>query len=112
MNAQPCTTQFQFAPGPYSYGWDRDGCNDYWYIYPVANEKNTLAQILFGEDIPGDMERTEPQARLFAAAPELLSVLKKLLNAVSALPANVLDTDFFEIERAAKLLIANTEGRT
>ncbi|HEY1684370.1 MAG TPA: hypothetical protein VGG19_06385 [Tepidisphaeraceae bacterium] len=104
-------SNFKYASGPYSYGWDRDGCNDYWYIFPASDQKNTLAQILFWDSVPDEMEQTEAQARLFAAAPEVLDTLKRLLNAVATLPANVLDVDFFEIERDAKLLIANTEGR-
>jgi hypothetical protein len=111
MTTQDTEPKLQHTPGPYSYGWDRDGCNDYWYIFPASDESNTLASILFWDSKPGEMAQTGANARLFAAAPELLEMLKRMLSAVEALPTTILNVDIYEVERDAKILVAKTEGR-
>jgi len=70
------------TPGPYTYRRHSPGVDDYWQIVPIKDEKDVLASIFFWcDDDPASLERDEANARLFAAAPELLGALRAMLAA-------------------------------
>ncbi len=73
------TPTIEHAPGPYFYQRDKDGCDDTWNI--IAADGSCVGCIHFW-DKPGtrEAEETEANARLFAAAPELLGALERLVR--------------------------------
>jgi hypothetical protein len=75
MSATPHT------PGPFIYRKSEDGCDNYWDIVSVHEPHRRLASILFWDDDPQWTTQTEADARLFAAAPELLGALGALVEA-------------------------------
>lgn len=105
------TSPTAHVPGPYDYAWDRNGCDDYWYIFPKNDPKHELAQIVFWDCEPEWMERTRVQARLFAAAPELLDMVKRLLELVDHLPSAFLELPLLNAIFDGYALVDRTEGR-
>jgi hypothetical protein len=78
--SKPCEP----APGPYFYQRDKDGCDDVWHI--ISAEGYVVASIHFWDE-PDTNERAESEAnaRLLAAAPELLSALERLTSCAQSL---------------------------
>jgi hypothetical protein len=67
--------------GPFAYCKEEDGCNNFWRIFPANDPAKSLTRILFWDDDPEETAQTEANARLFAAAPELLSALAAMFDA-------------------------------
>ncbi len=69
----------EHAPGPYFYQRERYGCDDSWDI--MAADGSYVASILhWVEPDTFEAEETEANARLLAAAPDLLSALERLVS--------------------------------
>ena len=68
------------TPGPFTYRRHRDGVDDFWQIVACADVDQVLASIFFWCDDPvAELQERESNARLFAAAPELLAALRGVL---------------------------------
>jgi hypothetical protein len=69
----------QHTPGPHSYRLDADGVDDLWII--ESSSGDYLSEIRFWDcDEPEKLCRIKVNARLFAAAPQLLNALLHLLQ--------------------------------
>jgi hypothetical protein len=70
----PCTTS-----GPYAYRRSSDGCDETWEVF-AEGDGRVIAAIPFWDEGDGlAAAKAEAEARLFAAAPDLLEALVCLL---------------------------------
>ncbi|MCC7290436.1 MAG: hypothetical protein IT449_00070 [Phycisphaerales bacterium] len=99
------------SPGPYFYERDRDGCDDLWRIVSQTTQ-STVAHLVFwdGEDSPEKVARTEANARLLAAAPDMFEALKELAVAFDRLDITVTEGPLFLAFRSARHAIALADG--
>lgn len=68
-----------FAPGPFAYCIDRDGCDDVIFIYRAEN-RDDIAEIRFWDDGGGyETARQEANARLLTAGPDLFDAVRHVL---------------------------------
>jgi hypothetical protein len=72
---------FRHTPGPFTVRRDYDESFAYWKIVPCCDHDQVLACILCRDNEFEWSARTEANAELFAAAPELLQALQALLLA-------------------------------
>lgn len=87
------------TPGPWVFQ-----AHDHWLPAVVIGESVWHAGLVTGRERPGEHEAN---ARLIAAAPDLLAALKALLPWVAAPPS-----DSAEAWRAAQAAIAKAEGES
>jgi hypothetical protein len=108
----------EHAPGPYFYQHEKNGCDDTWEI--IATDGSYVASIYFCDE-PGtrEAEESEANARLFAAAPELLGALERLTSRAQALDlalgahSNECSDQAYELRRAYRVafgVIAKARG--
>lgn len=66
-------------------------------------------------DVYADVDELRPcaeaNARLMAAAPDLLAACKKMLSALEAVKGEPVDSDYWSINEQAEIAIAKAEGR-
>lgn len=99
------------SPGPYFYERDRDGCDDIWRIISQPTQ-STVACLVFwdGDDTPEFVARTEANARLLAAAPDMFEALKELIAAFNRLDITVTDGPIYRAFRSARHAVALADG--
>ena len=96
-------TKAGHTPGPWKYEVEQKGIS--WIVGPEVVEKRIAVG---GGDLKGIRvcaiaKDTESNARLIAAAPELLEIIKLLIHPKG--------TTFMEATERAKQIIAKAEGR-
>ena len=94
------TTKTQHTPGPWLFDFETDRISS-------RNPPTLICEVFYSSEdsIDGDPE-SHANARLIAAAPELLAMLKRLVKAIDRMPANPLDG----LAEDASALIAKAEG--
>lgn len=93
----------------FSYGRDSDGCDDLWVIH-CPNQRRDVASITFWDCSPECMERTEADAKLLSAAPNLYNAAREFLAALESLPGRDLSVEMLQAEQSAIRAIAQVEG--
>lgn len=91
------------TPGPWDCAWD--ACGPYWIVGPTGNPVTYL---------DGEPGEREPDARLIAAAPEMLEALKAALPKVIAhTKMNCQnDCELCRLRSKMKSVIQKAEGKT
>lgn len=99
----------QHTPGP----WKFDRNNDGLIAFRIAGNGLILADALFKNTIEHAPQRTEAEAnaRLIAAAPELLEKLQELVGLICSMPGYEERDVTVEDCDAAKEAIAKAEGK-
>jgi hypothetical protein len=94
---------FTHTPGPYMYTRDKDGVDDFWTIVTASEPEIKIASILYWGDNWREREQALANARLLAAAPDLLEWTRRLLE--------VLGSELLkQIVVKAKAAVAQAEG--
>lgn len=114
------TTKVTHTPGPWSVGYTRrsrlhaslgDSFETAIHVGTPTNRGNCLAIVYIGGDgaLDNSREAVEANARLIAAAPELLAALRECY-AIVALQNGNLHDDINQIMNRARAAIASYEG--
>jgi hypothetical protein len=112
MTTQSKTLTIRHAPGPYFYQRGTDGCDDTWDIIALVDQQH-VATINFWDDEDGSGTvgaRTEANARLLAASPQMLDALKEIVVAFERLDLTYRDDPVFRAIRSARYAVAHAEG--
>lgn len=105
----PTPSTAAYTPGPYFYERQSEGVDDLWEINAQDGQK-TIASIVFWDDDPEWMARTEANARLLAASPDMLGALKQIFEAFERLNLTFNHAPVFNAIRAARFAVALAEG--
>jgi len=97
------------TPGPYFYERNADGVDDLWVI-KAQNGQEDIASITFWDCNPEWMSRTEANARLLAASPDMLASLKQVIKAFEDLNVTFEYPPMFNAIRSARFAVALAEG--
>ena len=95
--------------GPYFYERQSEGVDDLWEI-KAQSDQRTIASIVFWDDDPEWMARTEANARLLAASPDMLGALKQVIEAFQRLNFTFDHAPVFNAIRSARFAVALAEG--
>ena len=98
-----------YTPGPYFYERGSEGVDDLWEIKAQSNQR-TIASIVFWDNDPLWMARTEANARLLAASPDMLGALKQIIEAFERLNLTFNHAPVFNAIRSAHFAVALAEG--
>jgi len=103
------TTQDTHTPGPWT--WSREKIGDTWHAFlrGQPNHWNDRLVTAMREDLAAFPYAVDtPNARLIAAAPEMLAYIHAVMAALSEDRGNI---DWPEYTRRARALLAKIEGR-
>lgn len=111
MTTQSSKPNVPHSPGPYFYERDADGCDDLWKIMSQPT-MTVVATLTFWDhdDPPQDVARTEADARLLAAAPDMFDALREIIEAFDRLDVTVTSGPVFRAIRYARHAVALADG--
>lgn len=105
----PASSKAAYTSGPYFYERQSEGVDDLWEIKAQSDQK-TIAYMIFWDDDPEWMARTEANAQLLAASPDMLGALKQIIEAFERLNLTFNHAPVFNAIRSARFAVALAEG--
>ncbi len=109
MTAQS-STNISHTPGPYFYERGSDGCDDTWRIMSQPTQSEVATLTFWDDDDADKVATVEANARLLAAAPDMLDALKEIVAAFDRLNVTVTNGPVFQAIRFARHAIALADG--